>query len=75
MRIEDRLKKEAEWLKAEARRELMARPAEIFYMDDQGEIVPKEEATQVRILTTFWDGSRQEVYARVGPEKDGGKRS
>jgi len=42
---------------------------QVFYMDDDGNIVPKAQATQVRILE-YKDGERFETYGVVTPDEE-----
>jgi hypothetical protein len=44
-------------------------------MDDDGNVVPKDRATQVRILTTDDQGNRREIHAFIGDEYPKGKTS
>ena len=42
------------------------------YLDDDDHVVPKEQATQVRIVTTDENGGRVEVYGEIikGPTNE-----
>jgi hypothetical protein len=38
----------------------------VVFMDDNENVVPKEKATRVRILTTDEQGDRLEIYGFIG---------
>jgi hypothetical protein len=41
----------------------------VVFMDDDGNVVPKDQATRVQIVTTDDQGKRHEVYGVIEKKK------